>query len=252
MKKKLITLVFAILAFQLQSQINLEHKFNWLTYSFNTDAGIRYYLYNSTSSQLTIYNTDYSVFKTLTLSIPTGYTYYGISLISDKLFNTDNSIEFLFSYYGNTTATLYQYCMILYDENLNVLKNFANGASAYTTSNNGVTKLIINCITPVSPSFTYSTEIYSLPGSVKSGVTSLNTSKIETAYPNPAKTIIALPYVLEKEQTSMIRIYKLNGQLVEQKQIDSTFDKVLLNVESYQSGIYLYEYNGISNKFIVN
>jgi hypothetical protein len=66
-------------------------------------------------------------------------------------------------------------------------------------------------------------------------VSELNLSNVKSAYPNPAKTIIVLPYVLEKEQTSMIKIYKLNGQLVEQKQIDSDFDKLFLNVEFYQS-----------------
>jgi hypothetical protein len=35
------------------------------------------------------------------------------------------------------------------------------------------------------------------------------------------------------------------------KNIDAAFNVIKLNVESYKSGIYIYEYNGISNKFIV-
>ena len=84
-------------------------------------------------------------------------------------------------------------------------------------------------------------------------VSELKISNVQTAYPNPTRITINLPYVLDKGQTTMMRrIYKTNGQLMEQKQIDSAFDKILLNVNSYQPGIYLYEYNGVSNKFIVN
>jgi len=71
-------------------------------------------------------------------------------------------------------------------------------------------------------------------------------------YPNPANTTITLPYQLKQGEKSAMHIYNINGQLVETKQVDYVFDKILLNVSSYASGTYFYEVNGVSNKFIVN
>ena len=52
------------------------------------------------------------------------------------------------------------------------------------------------------------------------------------------------------EQAEML-IYDVNGKMIEKKMIDSTFDKILLNVESYTPGIYFYSVNGVSHKFVV-
>jgi len=70
-------------------------------------------------------------------------------------------------------------------------------------------------------------------------------------YPNPTNTAINLPYNLEKGETSVMRISSITGQLVEIIQIDFTADKILLNVSGYAKGVYLYEVNGVSNRFIV-
>ena len=71
------------------------------------------------------------------------------------------------------------------------------------------------------------------------------------AYPNPARSNITLPYELEDGEKETMSIYNLNGQLIERFEISSHFNQVQLNVNSYSPGIYLYEYKGRSNKFIV-
>ena len=76
----------------------------------------------------------------------------------------------------------------------------------------------------------------------------VNSSK---AYPNPARSNITLPYELEDGETATMSIYNLNGQLIERFEIGSHFNQVQLNVNRYSPGIYLYEYKGRSNKFIV-
>ena len=48
-----------------------------------------------------------------------------------------------------------------------------------------------------------------------------------------------------------MRISNIQGQLVELKQIDYVFDKIILNVSNYSKGVYIYEVNGVSNKFVV-
>jgi len=70
-------------------------------------------------------------------------------------------------------------------------------------------------------------------------------------YPNPAKQIINLPYQLEKGKQATMKIVDINGKQIISKLIDSSFDKLLLDVSEYQKGLYMYEYNGKSGKFLV-
>lgn len=55
----------------------------------------------------------------------------------------------------------------------------------------------------------------------------------------------------EDGETTSMSIYDLNGRLIERFNIGAHFNQVQLNVSSYSPGIYLYEYNGKSNRFIV-
>lgn len=260
MKKLHVILGLIILTLNSYAQITLEHSSTSTSImsSFKTSSsGIMFYNITDTiSNQLKIYNEDFSLYKTIKIPRPAGYT-TTISSISDKLFNSNNSIEFICIFqriYATTTGAWYVSKIIIYDENLTVLKDFGiynNYILPSVISEGSVSKLLFLSWYPNSNS-QYVNEIYTLPGSLPNNIAELKLSDIKSAFPNPAKTIITLPYVLENEQTSTIRIYKLNGQLVDSKQIDSNFDKILLNVESYQPGIYIYEYNGMSKKFIVN
>ena len=252
MKRTFAILGLMILTLSMKAQISLEHSFSsqgYYTWYFNTSEGLRYYSFNTTTNKLTFYNVDYSIYKTLTMTIASGYKIYSIVCVSDKLFNSDNLIEFIF-----VTSNGTDYSMKLYDENQNELKDFGNRYSASVITGNGISKLFVMQLTYDSTTklYTYLNEIYSLPGSLPTIVSSQKSANIQTAYPNPTNTFVNLPYKLPNGQTSMMRIFDSNGQLVEQKQIDSTFDMILLNVESYHSGLYFYEYNGYSNKFIVN
>jgi hypothetical protein len=97
----------------------------------------------------------------------------------------------------------------------------------------------------------YATEIYSLPGTMLNVAPQMGNNIFQPPYPNPANSTITLPYQLKQGEISTMRIYNMNGQLIETKQIDSAFDKILLNVSNYRRGIYLYEVNGESKRFIV-
>lgn len=70
-------------------------------------------------------------------------------------------------------------------------------------------------------------------------------------FPSLTNNRINLPYNLNQDQSATINIYNLRRQIVEQKIIDRTFDQLKLNVNNYPTGVYIYEYNGISNKFTV-
>ncbi len=236
------------------AQINLDHTFitniglSWVTTS---TKGIMYYQNPDTlTNQLKIFNEDYSLYKTVTIPRPIGYSIYGIYNLSDKLFNSDSNIEFIccFLKYESTAVSK----IVLYDENATVIKDFGKYepyALPWGLINNtiGKTKL---CIMQWSTPFKY--EIYSIAGNMPSSISEAHLSNKQFAYPNPSNTTINLPYSLDNGQTTTLKIFNINGRLIEQKQIDPLFNKILLNVSSYQSGIYIYEYNGVTNKFTVN
>ena len=73
-----------------------------------------------------------------------------------------------------------------------------------------------------------------------------------STFPNPASDYINIGYKLSNQAKTMMNIYNAKGQLIDQKQLNSNENSLKLNVSSYKSGLYLYEYNGVSNKFIVN
>jgi len=73
-----------------------------------------------------------------------------------------------------------------------------------------------------------------------------------STFPNPASDYINIGYKLSDKAKTMMNIYNAKGQLIDQKQLNSNENTLKLNVSSYKSGMYLYEYNGVSNKFIVN
>jgi len=258
MKKLLI--IICLFAFNLYaySQINLEYTYmsKYRVNIFQTNSkGIMYYQFDNTdtiSNQLKIYNEDYSLYKTITINRPAGY-WCEVYYMSEQLFNLDNSIEFICNFYNTTSSRV-----VLYNDNGTVLKDFGQFVLdryydfvlpiVVFTNEKGVSKLSIN----YESENQIKTNIYSLPGNTPLKVVEQNTSILKSAYPNPSKTFINLPYTLNVNQTSIMRIFKITGQLVEQKRIDSSFDKIILNIKSYQAGTYIYEYNGISKKFTVN
>lgn len=242
----------------LNAQITLEHTFsneNSAVMVFNTNSATYFYVLNSTNNQLKIFNSDYSVYKTVTLNVQTGYKLSNVYQFSTKLFNTDDKIEFFVSSYQISNSSVSS--LKLYNENGEILKDFGNRASAmvFTTTSNQ-TKLdvwgytIDNTTNPAT--LNYITDIYILPGSLSNGLKSLELEGIEQPYPNPTNSIINLPYKLDYGMTSVMSIFNLNGKLIEQKQIDHTFNNILLDVKNYKSGVYIYKYNNITNTFIVN
>lgn len=71
------------------------------------------------------------------------------------------------------------------------------------------------------------------------------------AYPNPATTEINIPNVLNNDRITHLRVFNCNGQLIKEELLDKTLEKITINVSAYQKGIYYYQINSYSGKFIV-
>ena len=97
----------------------------------------------------------------------------------------------------------------------------------------------------------HETYIYSCPGNGEATTSVENVpAKVKrNAYPNPANELVTLPY--EANGATSMKIYDMQGKLVERKFLDNNKQEVQLNVKDYPSGMYFFEVNGESNSFVV-
>ena len=240
------------------AQITLEHTFDSPVY-FSSSNFIYYYgdanyymSFSSTDNQIKIYNIDYSLYKTVTITPPSGYQIVSVSYLTKTLFNSNDKLEFFVQFTGPTTDYSVYQTLRLYDEDGIVIKDFGFSYSINPSIhkiNNQYRLSVVRYI--YSTTILYITEIYSLPGSMSYSISEFENSNIQSPFPNPANTVINLPYKLNQGQKSIMRISNIQGQLIELKQIDYVFDKIILNVSNYSKGVYFYEVNGVSNKFVV-
>ena len=93
--------------------------------------------------------------------------------------------------------------------------------------------------------------VYSCPGNGETTTSVENVpAKVKrNAFPNPATEIVTLPY--DANGATSMKIYDMQGKLVERKFLDKTKQELQLNVKDYPSGMYFFEVNGESNSFIV-
>ena len=260
--KKLLLSILLMSAVFANAQITLLHTFqedgvSAYSPTIVEDVGVYYYVTDSTDeSNIHHYPTFYYYDSEFNLywsrQFETG-RYDGISLFPTRhLIDTDDGLEFIVSessgtYYG---SRVHSYIM---EEDGTIIYDFTNGDNnsfEFKLVNNQI-RLFRNVGYFVG---SYSAddmelEIYGTGGNYSSEEFHLVTNSF--AYPNPARSIITLPYELDDGETATMSIYNLNGQLIDRFVIGSHFNHIQLNVNSYSPGIYLYEYKGRSNKFIV-
>lgn len=251
------------------AQINLEHTFDEMVtwkgkYHSEPDLFPENSYYNTNiigdSYVVKIYNTDYSLQQNTTyrFPLPTGYKINSVSM-SRKMFNTDNNYEFLVIYerlnYMQGDDSRMQ--LILYNQNGGIIKDFGSGSHLYVYSylqiaNNQLRLLLMRTAHNGGTTTSSKMEIYSVPGVPPTSSSGNKVNESQPPYPNPASSVITLPYQLEQGEISVMNIYNMSGQLIDAKLIDAVFDKILLNVSDYTKGMYIYEVNGVSNRFVVD
>lgn len=93
--------------------------------------------------------------------------------------------------------------------------------------------------------------VYSCPGNGETTTSVENVpAKVKrNAYPSPASDLVTLPY--DANGATSMKIYDMQGKLVERKFLDKSKQELQLNVKDYPSGMYFFEVNGESNSFIV-
>ncbi len=251
----------------LKAQITLDYTFDtYVEFSksseISSNGDLDYYIYNALKNNyLYLYNKDFSIYKVIEIVPPAGYHYNqstyewdfpNFFYTSRKLFNTDEKIEVLISFRSNSNYYSDDFSkMVLYNEDGTVIYDFGSAnsirAHAYTISENHdclfLTKRFVSNI--------IKTEVYSLRGASTGIENIIDNSKNKSPYPNPAYSIVNLPYNLLSGRETTMKIYDIHGRQIEQKQIDSQTDNLILDVANYKDGIYIYNLNGVCNKFVV-
>lgn len=214
---------------------------------------VGYVLTDLNNKSFRLYNSDHTLTKESSVMTAVEGTsicvLHSMFYFTSHFVNGDEKIEF-FACWGCEDA----YYLYLYDEDGNVIFNFGQVDYIY---NYGLDE-VSDCFIETKEGFKMILvkerdkiyDVYSFGVSSTSSL-ELQDTKINKAYPNPSNTILNIPCRLTKSNQAFLTIYDLSGGMVEKRQIDKNTNSLTLNISSYKPGIYMYEYENITQKFVV-
>lgn len=259
MKKILLGLVMLLTTATMNAQIELEHVFDG-SISVHEDMELdrqmwlkntTYAIYNTTNGgqvDIDIYNADFSYRTTL----KDLHGFDGLLCVAENIFTNDKAICYVEVDSANKIS-------IIREDGTVIATIFTENDISYffLRKVGDQYKFIIvdnNCVynpETYESVCTYKTYIYSCPGNGETATNVQNVSaKVKrNAYPNPANELVTLPY--EANGATSMKIYDMQGKLVERKFLDKNKQELQLNVKDYPSGMYFFDVNGESNSFVV-
>lgn len=225
---------------------------------------------DNTHGQINIYDANFSLIKTINLALsdftwdiqPTRFDAVNVNVVGRHLINTDDKIEMVVRAYAHcfigeeewinssNTIIINEDGELIHDFGIEIFySDYGNFRNNIACIHKAGDQLRLGAFTS-SPDYL---NIYSLGGNYNPStmITYPQPNVFPNPYPNPSRNTIALPYTLQPGETSQLRVYNMGGQLVETFNVGSDFDRVLLNVSNYSKGTYVYTYNGVSKKFVV-
>ena len=248
MKKILLGLIMLATVATMNAQIELEHVFEGRMYlqyrSYWQQVGMDdYYVIFDDNGSRYVYNINMElVFSAKDFT----------NIFAKNVFTTDGRICYL-AYVENAAGVNYLNDAIIFDTDGNIIKTILNVYTEpypFLLKMRDGYKLIVYIKNLVTNN--YETHIYSCPGN---GETATNVQNVpakvkRNAYPNPATDLVTLPY--DANGATSMKIYDMQGKLVERKFLDKNKQELQLNVKDYPSGMYFFKVNGESNSFIVD
>lgn len=206
---------------------------------FLTENGLHFFTFNNTTNVIQVYDSLHTLIKTI--NIPSEINVAGIKLMSDKLFNNDNLLEFMVqSGYGDTVYLINETGTILQDFGIG-LYGIEYDVVLIKTGNDY--KLIIRDMMGTLYN------VYSLPGTYLEIVVPSISSKL-FGYPNPIADRIMITNPLENGENALLEVFDMNGKRILKKNISGNEAEIILDVSNLNNGTYIYKINGETNKFI--
>ena len=264
---KTITILFVciLISLQTKAQISLENTYPASSNNVQvfltrlTKSGYKYAFADAVNNTLKLYNMNHSLFKTMSVPVPNGYSiYFGPAFVSDSLFNTDANVEyavsFLQSNYTITPAT-YQSLTSIISENGTVITTIQQSRvfGVFNTGPNGWK--LVAYVDSTNNMQLKEIKVYSLVGSMPSinnnngtptGNTQLDkqTPMLSNPFPNPSQNKVIIPYSCPAGTTAQLNIYDISGHEIKSYSIDSAFNTVELDNTDLPSGTYFYSISG--------
>ena len=238
-------------------KIYVEYDDNYEIRNFSDVEGfvqIKVDAKNNTLSMNT-FSSDFSsvTTKNFQFSSISGYEIDDVE-ITQHIFNNDDEYEFMVRYklkdYNGSNESSK---LILFDSKGNILKDFG---SAFWLEWPNLLYLINNqSYIIVEKDYTENSaiEIYSVPTTVNPNQLKSATISNSTlsAFPNPAKTFVNLSYNVSGVEDAEMVITDASGRVVERRIVNAMQDNLRLNVANYKRGMYFYEVQGFTGRFLV-
>ena len=233
--KKLLLALAILTGGTAHAQITYETRYGAALQVFKLSTGqVKYIGYFPNSNSFRIYNNDNSLYKIITLPYSTTYAYDSFLYLSDRLFNSDSKLEFATSIQIGDNYTM----KVLNEDGVQLFsQDSCTNIQIHSTPLG--TKMFTYIYRPMRTGYL---KVYSLPGTNTTLGARITTSDvISQPYPNPTQAEIQLPYRINTGQVGLLTITNIAGQQVASYKIDSTFDYLKINTNSFAKGIYLYQ-----------
>lgn len=146
--------------------------------------------------------------------------------------------------------------MLLCDEDGTILQNFGNRSYAWlikTSPTSTQYKLMTSIMEydHTKMAWKCTDDIYSLAGQPTGTNLPPESVPLATVYPNPSSTQITIQHQGIENKQGKLMIYDMNGRVVESRDFNTENGKVNIDVSRYTKGLYLYNINNTTGRFVV-
>lgn len=216
---------------------------------FRTDNGLFFYTFERNTGIVKIYNSSHVLIKTVNIPMETNYYLRSLQAISDKLFNSDNLVEFMVGSY-NLSGPTNVYKIRLINENGIVLQEIANKDEAIIVKENDNSFKLIVSNSSSSMLYPIDYDVYSLPGTTLNIVQNQTSNYSLIGFPNPTSNNITIVSSLKNGESGNLEVFDLNGKKVMEKLVTGNGSEINLELTNLNNGVYIYKLNGKINRFI--
>ena len=254
--KKLFLIVLVAFGMNAKAQITLEHTYDSTSTHYNGQltlvkfefSGERYVLINRAGNSISLYSINHSFVKSILYSnFPQSCNHTPwILYVSEKLFDTDSLMEFMYVYSdcpGAITTKIYKEdgtCIFTADSMAPWISAYIplQQLPVYNTSQGA--KMIL------SHQGNGTAEVFSLPGTLSASIHETNQNLVgalvSNPYPNPAINSTRIDYTFPNgADQGEIVFYDLQGKEIKRYKVDRTFDHLLISTADIPAGTYFYQ-----------
>ncbi|WES98814.1 T9SS type A sorting domain-containing protein [Chryseobacterium arthrosphaerae] len=243
-------------------QITLDHTFplGENVSVFPNGSNDIVYTAKGTGNILKIYNSAYSLVKTINVPVTSGYEleFYPSSdepfMVSKYVFNTDDKLEFIVCFRSIANPSYRK--MIIINEDGNIVKDFTtipdfSWGGTYHVFHDPVSNSNKMMVVKFGNNGPGVFEVFSLPSNSTLSLKEVaDKGKELSAFPIPANKVLNI--INPSNGSSTVTIYDMTGKQVINKSFGSMNNQISVNVENLPKGTYFYKIGEKMSKFLKN